>query len=105
MIVSASGFVLDMLVPGILYTRGNMQIANVIHLVGAVLVFSASLAHIYIGTLGMEGAYEAMSTGYVDDAWAKEHHDIWYAEIESGKVPRIRTEKSADKLGIPAKAV
>ena len=105
LIVSASGFVLDMLVPGILYTRGNMQIANVIHLVGAVLVFSASLAHIYIGTLGMEGAFEAMSTGYVDDAWAKEHHDIWYQEIESGKVPRIRSEKSADKLGVPAKAV
>ena len=105
LIVSASGFVLDMLVPGILYTRGNMQIANVIHLIGAVLVFSASLAHIYIGTLGMEGAYEAMSTGYVDDAWAKEHHDIWYQDIESGKVPRIRSEKSGDKLGIPAKAV
>ncbi|RBA24260.1 formate dehydrogenase subunit gamma [Herminiimonas fonticola] len=105
LIVSASGFVLDMLVPGILYTRGNMQIANVIHLVGAVMVFSASLAHIYIGTLGMEGAFEAMSTGYVDDAWAKEHHDIWYQEIESGKVPRVRSEKSADKLGIPAKAV
>lgn len=105
LIVSASGFVLDMLVPGILYTRGNMQIANVIHLVAAVLVFSASLAHIYIGTLGMEGAYEAMSTGYVDDAWAKEHHDIWYAEIESGKVPRVRSEKAAEKMGIPAKAV
>lgn len=105
LIVSVSGFVLDMLVPGILYTRGNMQIANIIHLVAAVLVFSASLAHIYIGTLGMEGAYEAMSTGYVDDAWAKEHHDIWYAEIESGKVPRVRTEKGVDKLGIPAKAV
>lgn len=105
LIVSASGFVLDMLVPGVLYTRGNMQIANVIHLVGSVLVFSASLAHIYIGTLGMEGAYESMSTGYVDDAWAKEHHDIWYQDIESGKVPRIRSEKSADKLGIPAKAV
>ncbi len=105
LIVSASGFVLDMLVPGILYTRGNMQIANIIHLIAAVLVFSASLAHIYIGTLGMEGSYEAMATGYVDDAWAKEHHDIWYAEIESGKVPRIRTEKSSNKLRIPAKAV
>lgn len=105
LIVSASGFVLDMLVPGILYTRGNMQIAHVIHLVAAVLVFSASLAHIYIGTLGMEGAYEAMSTGYVDDAWAKEHHDIWYADIESGKVPRIRTDKGTEKLGVPAKAV
>jgi formate dehydrogenase subunit gamma len=53
----------------------------------------------------MEGAYEAMSTGYVDDAWAREHHDIWYQDIENGKVPRTRSEKSADKLGIPAKAV
>lgn len=105
LIVSASGFVLDMLVPGILYTRGNMQIANVIHLVGAVLVFSASLAHIYIGTLGMEGAYDAMRTGYVDDAWAKEHHDIWYDDIQSGKVPRVRSQQGAEKTGTPLKAV
>lgn len=91
-IVSASGFVLDMLVPGILYTRGNMQIANVIHLVAAVLIFSAALAHIYMGTVGTEGAYQAMRTGYVDDAWAKEHHDLWYDDIQSGKVARIRSK-------------
>ncbi len=102
LIVSASGFVLDMLVPGILYTRGNMQIANVIHLVAAVLIFSASLAHIYMGTLGMEGAYSAMRTGYVDDAWAKEHHDIWYDEIQSGKVPRVRSKEASEKIGTPA---
>lgn len=103
MIVSASGFVLDMLVPGILYTRGNMQIANVIHLVAAVLIFSASLAHIYMGTLGMEGAYDAMRTGYVDDAWAKEHHDIWYDDIQSGKVPRTRSNHDRPgKMGRPA---
>ena len=103
LIVSASGFVLDMLVPGILYTRGNMQIAHVIHLVAAVLVFSASLAHIYIGTLGMEGAYKAMKTGYVDDAWAKEHHDLWYADIESGKIPRVRTSDEPEKAGTPSR--
>ncbi|MFC7287179.1 formate dehydrogenase subunit gamma [Herminiimonas glaciei] len=105
LIVSASGFVLDMLVPGILYTRGNMQVAHIIHLVAAVLVFSASLAHIYIGTLGMEGAYKAMKTGYVDDAWAKEHHDLWYADIESGKIPRVRTPEATEKAGTPIKAV
>ena len=101
LIVSASGFVLDMLVPGILYTRGNMQIANVIHLVAAVLIFSASLGHIYMGTLGMEGAYDAMRTGYVDDAWAKEHHDIWYDEVQSGKVPRVRSKDGDDKVAMP----
>lgn len=104
LIVSASGFVLDMIVPGIVYTRGNMQIANIIHLIGAVLVFSAALGHIYIGTLGMEGAYDAMKTGYVDDAWAKEHHDLWYDDIQSGKVPRVRTQESITEVGEPMKA-
>jgi formate dehydrogenase subunit gamma len=103
LIVSASGFVLNMLVPGILYTRGNMQIAHIIHLIAAVLVFSAALGHIYMGTLGMEGAYEAMATGYVDDEWAKEHHDLWYEDIQSGKEPRIRTEQGAMKTGEPAR--
>jgi formate dehydrogenase subunit gamma len=92
-------------VPGLEYTRGNMQIANVIHIVSAVLVASMSLAHIYIGTIGMEGAYQAMRTGYVDDTWAKEHHDLWYEDIQSGKVPRVRTEEGAAKVGVPLKAL
>ena len=91
LIVSASGFVLDMLVPGIEYSRGNMQIANVIHLAGAVLVAGMSLGHIYLGSFGMEGALEAMTTGYVDDEWAREHHDLWYDDVQNGRVPRIRT--------------
>ncbi|MDB5763183.1 MAG: fdhC [Herminiimonas sp.] len=105
LIVSGSGFILDMLVPGLEYTRGNLQIANVIHVVGAVLITSAALGHIYMGTIGMEGAYEAMRTGYVDDTWAKEHHDLWYDDIRSGKVPRVRTEEGAAKTGVPAKAL
>lgn len=105
LIVSASGFVLNMLVPGILYTRGNMQIAHIIHLVASVLVFSVALGHIYIGTLGMEGAYEAMATGYVDDEWALEHHDLWYEDIQTGKEPRIRTEEGAVKVGEPIRTV
>ena len=77
LIVSASGFVLDMLVPGVVYSRGNMQLAHVVHLVGAVLVTAMSLGHIYLGTIGMEGAYAAMRHGYVDDTWAREHHELW----------------------------
>jgi formate dehydrogenase subunit gamma len=81
-----------------------MQIANVVHIISAVLVASMSLFHIYIGTIGMEGAYEAMRTGYVDDTWAKEHHDLWYDDIQSGKVPRIRSQEGADKTGVPAQS-
>ena len=105
MIVSASGFVLDMLVPGLVYSRGNMQVANLVHLVGAVLVSTVSLGHIYLGTIGMEGAYAAMRHGYVDDTGASEHHDLWYDDIVSGKVPRVRTQEGAAHVGAPVKAV
>ncbi|MEO8408087.1 MAG: formate dehydrogenase subunit gamma, partial [Oxalobacteraceae bacterium] len=93
LIMSASGFVLDMLIPGLLYTRGNMQIASIVHIVAAVLAASMILGHIYLGTLGMAGAYQAMRTGYVDDAWAQQHHDLWYDDIQSGKVPRNRSSE------------
>lgn len=104
LIVSASGLVLDVLVPGMLYTRGNMQIASIVHIIGSVMIASGSMAHIYIGTVGMQGAYSAMRTGYVDDAWAKEHHDLWYQDVVDGKVPRIRTEKKEAVSGNPSKA-
>ena len=99
LLVSASGLVLDMLAPGIVYTRANLQLANAIHIVVAVLIAGATMAHIYIGTIGMEGAYAAMRTGYVDDAWAKEHHDLWYQDMVSGKVARVRT--GAARIGEP----
>jgi len=105
LIVSASGFVLDMLVPGLVYSRGNMQVANVIHLVAAVLVSGMSLGHIYLGTIGMEGAYAAMRHGYVDDTWAKEHHDLWYDDVAAGRVPRVRSPEGAAHVGAPVKAV
>jgi formate dehydrogenase subunit gamma len=57
-----------------------MQIAQVVHALVAVLMVALILAHIYIGTLGMEGAFEAMGTGEVDLNWAEEHHDLWLAE-------------------------
>ena len=97
--VSATGFVLDMLVPGLEYSRANMQLANVIHLVAALLIAALSLGHIYLGTIGMEGAYAAMRTGYVDDTWAKEHHGLWYQRIQSGEIARVRTPEAAEKIG------
>jgi formate dehydrogenase subunit gamma len=48
-----------------------------VHAVIAILFIALILGHIYIGTLGMEGAFEAMWTGEVDYNWAKEHHDLW----------------------------
>jgi formate dehydrogenase subunit gamma len=64
----------------------DMQWAQVIHGVIGVLFIAAIFAHIYIGTLGMEGAFEAMGEGEVDVNWAKEHHSLWVKE-EMGKSP------------------
>ena len=59
LIVVASGLVLDKLVPGMAYTRGDMQIAHMIHAVASVLMMAMFFGHIYIGTIGMKGAYQA----------------------------------------------
>jgi formate dehydrogenase subunit gamma len=77
-LVSASGFLL--LFPFYLTDIAGMQIAQVVHSVIAMLFVALILGHIYIGTLGMEGAFEAMWTGEVDFNWAKEHHDLWLEE-------------------------
>lgn len=58
----------------------GMQLAQTVHGIVAVLFVAAMLAHIYIGTVGMEGAFWAMGTGEVDLNWAKEHHRLWLEE-------------------------
>jgi len=84
-IVSASGFVLDF--PNFDQTRQTMQTANIIHAIGALIFIAGALGHIYMGTIGVTGAYEAMRYGYVDEEWAKEHHELWYNDIKAGKIP------------------
>jgi formate dehydrogenase subunit gamma len=88
-IVGVSGFVLNF--PNFGQTRSTMQLANVVHFAGSLLFIAGALGHIYMGTLGMAGAFNAMKTGYVDDAWAKEHHEIWYNDVVKGNVKRVRT--------------
>ncbi len=82
-LVSITGFILDF--PNFNQTRQTMQISHVLHSTGAILFMLGSLGHIYMGALGMAGAYDAMRTGYVDEQWAREHHEYWYNEIKSGK--------------------
>jgi formate dehydrogenase subunit gamma len=73
-----------LLFPNFDQVRATMQQASVVHMIAAVLVISAAFGHIYLGTIGVEGAYQAMRTGYVDEVWAKEHHEYWYDEVKGG---------------------
>jgi len=93
-IVVASGLVLDKVIPGLVYERGSMQIAHMVHAIATVLMMAMFAGHIYIGTVGMEGAYKAMRTGYVDETWAKEHHELWYDDVKAGKIPAQRSEQA-----------
>jgi formate dehydrogenase subunit gamma len=85
-VVAWSGLIL--LFPNFDQTRSVMQEAWIWHAVAALIYIAMSLGHIYLGTLGVEGAYQAMRTGYVDEVWAKEHHEIWYNEVKSGRRPQ-----------------
>jgi formate dehydrogenase subunit gamma len=93
--VVGSGLFLDKLVPGFTFTRGEMQVAHMIHAAAAVLMMVAFMGHIYIGTIGMKGAYSAMRTGYVDEAWAHDHHAYWADDVRTGKIPAQRSPAPA----------
>lgn len=95
LVVVATGLFLDKIMPVFDYTRANMQVAHMIHASAAVLMMAMFMGHIYMGTLGMSGAYKAMKTGYVDETWAKEHHELWYDDIKAGKIPAQRSGAGA----------
>lgn len=92
LVVVASGLVLDKLVPGLLYERSTMQVANMVHGVATMGMMALFMGHIYLGTIGMQGAYQGMRTGYVDETWAKEHHGEWLDDIKAGKIPAQRSK-------------
>ena len=106
--VVATGLVLDKLIPGFGDVRGDMQIAHMIHATLAIWMMALICGHIYMGTVGMRGAYKAMKTGYVSEAWAKEHHELWYDDVQAGKIPRQRSATAAapetQPAGRPAQA-
>jgi formate dehydrogenase subunit gamma len=85
--VGITGILLDFPIWG--QSRLTMQVSHVIHATVAVLFVAVSLGHIYMGTIGVEGAFEAMWTGSVDAVWAEQEHDLWYEEVmrEKGKQP------------------
>ena len=81
-LMGASGLML--LFPFAALDVNGMQISHVVHSLIGIAFIAVILAHIYIGTLGMEGAYDAMGSGEVDLAWARAHHDLW-VEKEQAK--------------------
>jgi len=93
--VTWSGLIL--LFPNFDQTRAVMQDAWIVHAVAALLYIAISFGHMYLGTIGLEGSYQAMRTGYVDETWAKEHHEYWFHEVKLA-------ERAAPGGAVPAGA-
>jgi len=77
----------------------TMQSAEMAHGIIAMLFIAAMLGHIYIGTIGMEGAFEAMGQGTVDTNWAKEHHNLWLEEVHTRSEPHLAQQQPAATPG------
>ncbi len=99
-VVVGSGIYLDKIIPGLAYLRSDMQIAHLLHASASVGMMAIMAGHIYLGTIGMKGAYSAMRTGHVDEAWAAEHHELWYDDVKAGKIP---AQRSAPATGAPGR--
>lgn len=80
-IVSATGVILDF--PLWQQTREDMQLSHLLHSTFALIWMAIVLGHIYLGTIGTEGAFEGMVSGRVDVNWAKQHHNVWYDEVKN----------------------
>jgi formate dehydrogenase subunit gamma len=82
-ILSYTGIML--LYPELAGTSTQWQQMQTLHGITAAILTAIILAHIYIGSVGMEGAFDAMGSGQVDLNWAKEHHSLWVAETLGAK--------------------
>jgi formate dehydrogenase subunit gamma len=82
-----SGFWL--LFPNLGFERSAMQTANIVHGVSALIITAVICVHIYLGTLGSQGALEGMVTGEVDEGWARQHHGIWLEEVQRGDAGKV----------------
>ena len=102
----ASG--LTMMFPFLWAGYDGMALGQSIHVITAMLMIGLILGHIYIGRIGMEGAFPAIWTGRVDRNWAKEHHSLWYEDLlQRGAVsPRPATEErsAAPRGGLASRA-
>lgn len=98
--VSITGLILDF--PNFGQARETMQQANILHAIFALSLLAVFVGHVYIATLGTEGALEGMVYGHVDVEWAKQHHNLWYEEVAKGTADAPAKAEEESPPGKPA---
>ncbi|SDX12548.1 formate dehydrogenase subunit gamma [Litoreibacter albidus] len=76
--------------PHPLAPQEEMQYSQLWHAIASFVLLSIILAHIYIGSVGMEGAFDAMGSGEVEEQWAREHHSLWVDEVKNAEKNQSR---------------
>lgn len=84
-----------LLFPNLGWDRSTMQLAHLFHVGGAIITIAGSIGHIYMGLLHVPGSLDGMVSGYVDTAWAKQHHDLWYEEVKDQAQPAPQGSSAA----------
>lgn len=77
--LSVTGILMEF--PVLTQTLQQVQLANIVHGSAALIVTALAIGHIYLGSIGVEGALEGMTAGVVDENWAREHHDLWAEKV------------------------
>lgn len=86
--VCITGLILDF--PNFAQTRETMQLMSIVHAIASIIWVAVAIGHIWIGTLGTEGALEGMTTGRVSVEWAQQHHSLWYEEVKQTEADTSR---------------
>jgi formate dehydrogenase subunit gamma len=95
LVLCITGLILDFSILG--QSRQIMALSEVLHGIVALIIISVSFGHIYLGTAGVEGTLGSMANGYVDEAWAKSHHDRWYDEVKSAEAAEGKSDDTVEK--------
>lgn len=78
--IAASGLML--VLPGLDLPREASMAALLIHSISAIIIIAFTIVHIWMATVLSEGGMECMVSGYCDENWAVQHHNVWYDEIK-----------------------
>ncbi len=96
--IVGSGLILSF--PNFGQDRVLMEQSHVVHSLVAVAFIAMIIGHVFLATQGVEGTFEAISTGKVDENWGRAHHDLWYAEVvgdqRAPQTPPVDRERVAD---------
>jgi len=96
-----NGFGFDL--PTQLTALQEQQLGQLWHNIASIFMICVILAHIYIGSVGMQGAFDAMGSGRVDLSWAKEHHNLWVEKLEKqGKLELRDADEEPEAKPQPA---